>query len=75
MDPSEETKALVKVAERLSGRFPEATVEKVREIVSLVVGDFEGARVRDFVPVLVEREAAERLRSTIPTQSRSTSST
>ena len=43
-----------------SGRVP---AEDVERRFSELVREFESARVRSFVPVLVQRQARERLRS------------
>jgi len=51
--------AVDRVSGRVSGALPEGVVEAtVRECFA----DLSGARIRDFVPVLAERRAEERLR-------------
>ncbi len=60
VDPDEEH-ALALVSERLRGRFPGARPEGITELVSEAHHQFDGRPVRAFIPVLVEREVAERL--------------
>lgn len=55
-----EDQALVQVSERLAALFPDLSVETVNLAVRDVHRTFDG-RVRDYVPVLVERAARERL--------------
>ncbi len=52
--------ALVVVQERLRARFPDADAAVVEAAVRLSHAEIRG-RVRDFVPLLVERAAHERL--------------
>lgn len=57
-------KELAKIAEistRLTSRHPEVSRGTVETVVREVHRDFEGSRVRDFVPLLVERYAGARL--------------
>lgn len=51
------------IIERLEERFPASDADHVKEIVDQEEERFAGAPVRDFVPVLVEREAREQLRA------------
>lgn len=67
MDAGEEAKALSAVAERLRARFPHVTHETIDELVGEHHRAFEGHRIRNFVPILVERETRDRLRR-IPAQ-------
>ena len=55
-----EHQALEHVRARLSERFPQLPGEIVSVTVQQVHGRFDG-RVRDYVPILVEREAKARL--------------
>ena len=64
-DP-DETHALQLVSERLRGRFPEEGPEGIARLVTEVHHEFDGSPVRAFIPVLVEREVAERLRLPSP---------
>lgn len=56
----DEHQALQYVQERLVQRFPALPVETVRLTVQDVHARFDG-RVRNYVPILVEREAKVRL--------------
>jgi len=58
-----EHEALLHIVQRLSERFPDLGAERIREITAAEFASFEGAHVRDFVPVLVERRVQERLRA------------
>lgn len=61
MATSEETRVLTMVSERLSTRFPHIPPRRVSEVVASTYHGFDGARVRDFVEILTERDAAELL--------------
>ena len=50
------------VVERVRTRFPDARPEQIRSMVELVHHEYEGRPIREFVPVLVEREVVETLR-------------
>ena len=58
---SEET-ALRASAARLCARFSTVAPEVVDEVLRATYARFDGRPIRDFVPLLVERAAAERLR-------------
>lgn len=60
MDRTDELKALADVQARLQERFPELDSEVVEAAVRLSHSRLTG-RVRDFVPVLVEHAARDRL--------------
>lgn len=47
---------------RMRERFPEVGTEDVDELVVSLHHQFDGRPIRDFVPVLVERDAVTRLR-------------
>lgn len=51
-----ETAALAKIAERIAGQFPELSAEEIDRAIQARYAEFEGSRIRDFVPVLVERQ-------------------
>lgn len=57
----DEDEAAREIVERLSARFPHTPVSTIVDTVSESRHHFERAKVRDFVPVLVEREARARL--------------
>ena len=50
------------VIDRLAARFPTLEREHITQVVNEEHDRLNGARVRDFIPVLVEHEATERLR-------------
>lgn len=56
----DEDQAIAHVQDRLIERFPDVGTEAVRLAVQDVHNRFDG-RVRNYVPILVEREAAIRL--------------
>jgi len=60
-DIPDEDAAMDQVAERLAERFPTVPAETIVAIVHEVHAALADARVRDFIPVLVEREAKSRL--------------
>ncbi|RHA37558.1 three-helix bundle dimerization domain-containing protein [Cellulomonas rhizosphaerae] len=64
MPIEDEDKAIAEVVERVAEKFPDVEPEVVRETVDAKVDEFEGAAVRDFVPVLVEHEVTDELRET-----------
>lgn len=63
MDASDEQRAVGEVAERLAERFPDVPRDQVAQIVRDVHAALDGNPIRDFVPVLVEHDARERLRA------------
>ena len=56
-----EAKSLSDATERLATRFAELPRALVSDTVVAIHRRFESSRVRDFVPLLVEREARRRL--------------
>lgn len=50
------------VAARLRRRFPELPEDTIRSTVDETRRGFEQSKIRDYVPVLVEREARDTLR-------------
>ena len=68
MDDVDETRSMDELVRRLSDRFPDASSEDLHSRVRKIHEEYAGSRVRDFVPVLVEREVADQLR--VPRQSR-----
>jgi hypothetical protein len=49
------------VRARLQSRFPELSPDLVSEVVDRAHREFDGATVRDFVPILVEKHARDLL--------------
>jgi hypothetical protein len=58
---SEEDIAVEHAAERLADRFPEVPREHIDELVEKKHEEFDGAPVRDFVPVLIEHDVKQEL--------------
>ena len=58
---SVELPALDRVSARLHTRFPDAEPDRLRRAVESAYHQLDGAPVRDFVEILVEREAADAL--------------
>lgn len=50
------------VIQRLSERFPTIPTDRIAALVNERLQAFEGARVKDFIPVLVEHEVHDILR-------------
>ena len=59
-----EQKALDQIAERLATRFPDLPADAIAHAVQGRYAEFEGSRIRDFVPVLVERSVRADLSGT-----------
>ena len=58
----DETQAIDQVIDRLSQRFPSLEREHIADVVQDEHGQLDEGRVRDFVPVLVEKAAKRRLK-------------
>jgi hypothetical protein len=58
---SHERQAMDEVYDRLQRRFEALSPREIGVVVHEVADGFSGAKVRDFVPVLVEHIARERL--------------
>ena len=59
----EEIRALDQLADRLRARFPDAPSDGIKQMVSDVHHQYDGSPIRDFIPVLVEREVVEHFRA------------
>ena len=59
---SEEAAAGEHAADRLADRFPDVDRDRIDELVEQRHREFDGAPVRDFVPVLVEHDVKQELR-------------
>jgi hypothetical protein len=66
MKPANEYEALVYAVSRLAQRFPDADEDAIMVMAAEELQAFSDARVRDFVPVLVERNVVRRLRGGFP---------
>lgn len=58
----DEEKAIAEIADRLQERFPDASRESVVDAIEKSRATFTDAKVRDFVPVLIEKEAKAHLK-------------
>ena len=67
MREHDEAQAVALVSIRLRERFPGVSRETIDEVVSGYLREYDGKPIRDFVPILVERQARDHLR-TIPRQ-------
>lgn len=63
MTDLEEVRAIDELASRLRVKYPEMEPDEVRNLVVRVHRQYDGSRIRDFVPVLVEREVSDDLRA------------
>jgi hypothetical protein len=59
----QESQAIGQVVEHMATRFPEIDRGLISEVVDEEYDTFAGHPVRDYVPVLVERQVKGRLRS------------
>lgn len=62
MTSQEECRAIAELIERLAMRFPQLPAEIVDEVVRLAHGRYVSARIRNFVPLLVEHDVVGELR-------------
>ena len=62
MSGTDEGRAIDRVVSRLAARFPTLTHEHIASVVSEEQHRLDEGSVHDFVPVLAERAARERLR-------------
>jgi hypothetical protein len=62
MDSVSESQEVQKVIDRLTGRFPDTSPIEISTIVREEHDKLSESRIRDFIPVLVEHEARDRLR-------------
>lgn len=63
MSGMSEQVALAQVHERLSSRYADLPPDQVSSVIQGAHARFEASRIRDFVPLLVERRAREELLS------------
>jgi len=61
MSSEDELRSVEQVVERLSAKFARIPSQRVSEVVSATYHEFDGAPIRDFVPIMVERSATDRL--------------
>ncbi len=60
--PQSEFEALVYLADRMLRRFPELDEDAMFALIAEELETFGGARLRDYVPVLVEHNVVAKLR-------------
>lgn len=63
LKPENEYEALVYIVGRLAQRYPAVEEDEILAMAAEELQEFDDARVRDFVPVLVERNVVRRLRA------------
>jgi hypothetical protein len=59
-DPASETRIVAELSERLRTKFPDKPAEEIDHHVVEVLHEFDGQPIRDFVPIFVERDVADR---------------
>jgi hypothetical protein len=64
-ESADEDRAMDEVYERLTDRFPNKAPEQIREAIAEARDHFDRAPVRDFVPIMVEREARARIENPV----------
>jgi hypothetical protein len=62
----QESRAIEELLDRLRGAYPDVPAETVGTAVRAAQAELAGNPIRDFVPVLVEHGARERLRPRDP---------
>ena len=62
-----EVHAIAHVSQRLRARFPDIRAEAIDRMVMDAVHEFDGRPIRDFVPILVERNVVDRVRGSAAT--------
>ena len=63
MPDADEDKAIQAVIDRLAERFPDQDPDRIAAVVSEAHAKLAGNPVRDYVPVLVEHDARDRLQA------------
>lgn len=58
---AEEDRLIGQVADRLRARFPQVPDDTVQETVGTMHHRFDHAKIRDFVPLFVERHTEDKL--------------
>lgn len=61
--PPSAEQTIADISDRLSQRYPDLPADTIRAVVSAVYAEFSDAKVRDFVEVLVEKQAKKRLKA------------
>lgn len=68
MNSPDEEKEIAGIIERLEKQFPDVPPREVALVVHEAHSAFHGRPIRNYVPVLVEGDARERLKSRPPEQ-------
>lgn len=61
--PADDGATINELVERLSAGFPDVPLNAVRDVVMKAYNEISDAHVRDFIAVLVEKQAKKTLRS------------
>jgi hypothetical protein len=61
MATEDEERAVERVVDRLSARFTHLPKQRVSQEVQTAYHQFDSARIREFVPIMVEKQAKDRL--------------
>jgi len=61
MTPEEEARAIDVVTHRLATNYPQLDLLAIAAEVETAHGQFAGSRIRDFIPLFVERAVRDRL--------------
>ncbi len=64
-EPPAAEQTISEIVERLGVRFPDVPTSTIREVVTESYDELKDARVRDFVEVLVEKQAKKRLKALV----------
>ncbi len=62
-EPPPAEKTITEIVARLSAKFPDQPESTVREIVTEAYNELADAKVKDFIEVLVEKQAKKQLKS------------
>jgi hypothetical protein len=63
MTNTDELQVLDELTDRLRHKFPDAPPASIKKAVVEVHHQYDGRPIRDFIPVLVEREVVDHLRA------------
>jgi hypothetical protein len=61
MATEDELRAVEQVIDRLSAKFAHMPAQRVSEVVDSAYHEFDGAPIRAFVPIMVEKMSTDRL--------------
>jgi hypothetical protein len=62
-EPPDADATIAEIVERLGVKFPSYPTSTIRDVVTQTYHELDDAQVRDFVEVLVEKQAKKRLKS------------